>query len=175
MQNPLPPTSGSASASSSGNRLMTSGLEVSRAPLAAASVLLAPSAFLTFAAMFGPSYFLAKIFELAGRNTVKYQGQMNQYIKDDSQFAGGITGAVEFLAGIGAKEFKKGFSMLAELIPAEERPNNSEEIEELYKGILRYNEKGEMVPSGNVKPFEVTNVVANQAGTNLAQSTSLHF
>jgi hypothetical protein len=174
MQNPLPPTSGSASASSSGNRLMTSGLEVSRAPLAAASVLLAPSAFLTFAAMFGPSYFLAKIFELAGRNTVKYQGQMNQYIKDDSQFAGGITGAVEFLAGIGAIEFKKGFSMLAELIPAEERSNlTSEKIEELYKGILRYNERNEMVPSGAVKPFDVKHVVANQAESN--SSTSLHF
>jgi hypothetical protein len=74
------------------------------------------------------------------------------------------------------KEFKKGFSMLAELIPAGERPNlNSEEIEELYKGILRYNEKGEMVPSGKVRPFGVTHVAANQAGTNSAQSTSLRF
>ena len=127
MQSPPPPTSGSASAGSSGHRVIANSFEASRAPLAAASVLLAPSAFLTFAAMLGPSYFLAKIFELAGRNTVKYQGQMNQYIKDESQFAGGITGMVEFLAGMGVKEFKKGFSMLAELIPAEERPNLTSE------------------------------------------------
>lgn len=177
MQSPLPPTSGSASAGSSGHRVIANSFEASRAPLAAASVLLAPSAFLTFVAMLGPSYFLAKIFELAGRNTVKYQGQMNQYIKDESQFAGGITGMVEFLAGMGVKEFKKGFSMLAELIPAEERPNlTSEEIEELYKGILRYNEKGEMVPSGKVQPFEVNNVVAKaQAESSQSQSTFLHI
>jgi hypothetical protein len=122
-----------------------------------------------------PSYSVAKIFELAARNTVKYPGQLNSYVKDQSQFAGGITGIVEFFAGMGAKEFKKGFSLLAELIPAEERSNlKSEEIEELYKGILRYNERNEMVPSGNVKPFEVTNVVAKDQD-NSNQSTYLHF
>ena len=156
-----------------GTRNALSAIESSKPLLATASVLLAPSAFLTFAAMLGPSYFLAKIFELAGRNTVKYQGQMNQYVKDESQFAGAITGLVEFLAGMGANEFKKGFSLLAELIPAEERPNlTSEEIEELYKGILRYNDRDEMVPAGVVRPFAVTNVGANSEQNH---STSLHF
>jgi hypothetical protein len=65
MQNPLPPTSGSASASSSGHRVIAKSFEASKPALATASVLLAPSAFLTFAAMFGPSYLLVKIFELA--------------------------------------------------------------------------------------------------------------
>ncbi len=171
-----PPSSKSivlSNTSGKGIRNASSAYESAKPLIASASILLAPSAFLTFAAMLGPSYFLAKIFELAGRNTVKYQGQMNQYVKDESQFAGAITGMVEFLAGMGANEFKKGFSLLAQLIPAEERPNlTSEEIEELYKGILCYNEKGEMVPAGVVRPFEVTNVGAN---SEQKHSTSLHF
>jgi len=177
MQNPLPPTSGSASAGSSGHRVIANSFEASRAPLAAASVLLAPSAFLTFAAMLGPSYFLAKIFELAGRNTVKYPGQLNSYVKDQSQFAGSITGIVEYFAGMGVNKFKDFVGMVAECIPAEDRSVLApEKIEELYKGILRYNESGKMVLSGKVKPFEVTNVVAKaQAESHPSQSTSLHF
>ena len=157
-----PPSSESIALSNTpgkGIRNASSAYESAKPLIASASILLAPSAFLTFAAMLGPSYFLAKIFELAGRNTVKYQGQMNQYVKDESQFAGAITGMVEFLAGMGAKKFKNGISMLAELVPAEERPNlTSEEIEELYKGILCYNEKGEMVPSTSVRKLDCTNV-----------------
>ena len=35
---------------------------------------------------------------------------------------------------------------------------NLEEIEELYKGILCYNDKGEMVPSTSVRKLDCTNV-----------------
>ncbi len=156
--------------SGKGIRNASSAIEASKPIVNSASILLAPSAFLTFIAMVGPSYFLAKIFELGGRNTVKYQGQMNQYVKDESQFAGAITGMVEFFGGMGVEKFKDFVGMVAEFIPAGERPEiKLDEVEKLYNGILRYNDKGEMVPAPNVRPLDVKNISAQN------QATQLHF
>ena len=148
-------------------------IDQSRPLLTASAVALSPAFFLFFVAMAFPSYSIAKVFELAARNTVKYPGQLNSYVKDQSQFAGGVTGIVEFLAGMGVKKFKDFVGMVAEFIPAEERPEiNPDEVEKLYKGMLRYNDGGEMVPAGNVKPFSATNV--SSQGQAEYQSTSLH-
>lgn len=171
----IPPSVSSLNQSEKKISDILGSIDKSRPLLTASSAAFAPAIFLFFAAMAFPSYSVAKIFELAARNTVKYPGQLNSYVKDDSQFAGGITGIVEFFAGMGVNKFKDFVGMVAEFIPAEDRSVLApEKIEELYKGILRYNESGKMVPSGNVKPFEFTNVVAN-AQDNSNQSTSLHF
>lgn len=171
-----PPESGSIALSNQagkGTRNALSSIEASKPIVASASILLAPAAFLTFIAMVGPSYFIAKIFELEGRQTVKYPGQINSYVKDQSQFAGGVTGIVEFLAGMGVEKFKDFVGMVAEFIPAEERPNlDPKEVEKLYNGMLRYNDAGEMVPAPSVEPSFANMLAPNQ---NQNQSTQLHF
>ena len=151
-----------------GTRNALSTIEASKPIVDSFSILLAPSAFLTFIAMVGPSYFIAKIFELEGRQTVKYPGQLNSYVKDQSQFAGGVTGIVEYLAGIGVNKFKNGISMVAEFIPTEERPEiKPDDVEKLYTGILCYDDNGNMVPAGDVRPLRVENLLA-EAQTNVA-------
>ncbi len=157
-----------------GTRDALSTIEASKPIVASASILLSPSAFLTFIAMVGPSYFIAKIFELEGRQTVKYPGQLNSYVKDQSQFAGGVTGIVEYFAGIGVDRFKDVVNMVAEFIPTGERPEiKPDDVEKLYNGILCYNNKGEMEPAPNVRPLDVENILAKSQNQN--QSTQLHF
>ena len=147
--------------SGKGTRNALSVTETSKPLVASASIILAPSALLSFIAMVGPSYFIAKIFELEGRQTVKYPGQLNSYVKDQSQFAGGVTGIVEYLAGIGVNKFKNGISMVAEFIPTGERPEiKPDDVEKLYNGILRYNDIGNMVPAGDVRPLRVEKLLA---------------
>lgn len=146
----------------------------SRSLLTASSVAFSPAIFLFFAAMAFPSYSIAKVFELSARNTVKYPGQLNSYVKDQSQFAGGVTGIVEFFAGMGVKKFKDFVGMVAEFIPAEERSEiKLDDVKKLYKGMLRYNDGGEMEPAGEVRPFSATNVLAQAQPE--GQSTPLHF
>lgn len=141
--------------------------------LTASAVALSPAFFLFFVAMAFPSYSIAKVFELAARDTVKYPGQLNSYVKDQSQFAGGVTGIVEYFAGMGVKKFKDFVGMIAEFIPAEERPEiNPDEVEKLYKGMLCYDARDQMVPAGKVKPFSATNVSAQSQAED--QLTSLH-
>ena len=153
-----------------GTRNALSTIEASKPIVASASILLAPSAFLTFIAMVGPSYFLAKIFELGGRQTVKYPGQPNSYVKDQSELGGAITGFVEYFAGIGFDRFKDVVNMVAEFVPSGERPNlGPDDVRKLYNGILCYNDKGEMVPAPNVRPLDVKNISAQN------QATQLHF
>jgi hypothetical protein len=148
-------------------------IDKSRPLLTASAVALSPAFFLFFVAMAFPSYSIAKVFELAARDTVKYPGQLNSYVKDQSQFAGGITGIVEFFAGMGVKKFKDFVGMIAEFIPAEERPEiNPDEVEKLYKGMLCYDARDQMVPAGKVKPFSATNVSAQSQAED--QLTSLH-
>lgn len=148
-------------------------IDKSRPLLTASAVALSPAFFLFFVAMAFPSYSIAKVFELAARNTVKYPGQLNSYVKDQSQFAGGVTGIVEYFAGMGVKKFKDFVGMIAEFIPAEERPEiNPDEVEKLYKGMLCYDARDQMVPAGKVKPFSATNVSAQSQAED--QLTSLH-
>jgi len=157
-----------------GTRNALSTIEAFKPIVASASILLAPSAFLTFIAMFGPSYFLAKIFELGGRQTVKYPGQPNSYVKDQSELGGAITGFVEYFAGIGFDRFKDVVNMVAEFVPSGERPNlEPDDVKKLYNGILCYNDKGEMVPAPNVAPFNFENLSAQSQNQN--QPTKLHF
>ena len=150
------------------------GIDKSRPLLTASAVAFSPAIFLFFVAMAFPSYSIAKVFELAARDTVKYPGQLNSYVKDQSQFAGGITGIVEFFGGMGVKKFKDFAGMVAEFIPAEERPEiKLDEVEKLYNGILRYDAQNQMVPAGEVKPFSVQNVSAQAKNSDL--STRLHI
>lgn len=151
-----------------GARDALSTIDKSKPIVASASILLAPSAFLTFIAMVGPSYFIAKIFELGGRQTVKYPGQLNSYVKDQSQFAGGITGIVEYLTGMGVEKFKDFVGTVAEFIPTGERPEiKPDDVEKLYNGILRYNDEGKMVPAGDVRPLSLENLLAEAQRANV--------
>lgn len=149
-------------------------IDKSRPLLTASAVAFSPAIFLFFVAMAFPSYSIAKVFELAARDTVKYPGQLNSYVKDQSQFAGGITGIVEFFAGMGVKKFKNFVGMVAEFIPAEERPEiKLDEVEKLYNGILCYDAQNQMVPAGEVRPFSAENVSAQAKDSDL--STRLHI
>jgi hypothetical protein len=149
-----------------------SNIEKSKPLLTASSVALAPSIFLFFVAMSFPIYSIAKVLELADRSTVKYPGQLNSYVKNQSQFAGGITGVVEYFAGMGVDKFKDLAGVVAEFIPAGDRSYmEPEKIEELYNGILRF-ERNKMVPAQEVKPFSVTKAMASPQGIQTA--TPLH-
>jgi len=157
--------------SGKGTRNPLSVIETSKPLVASASIILAPSALLSFIAMVGPSYFLAKIFELAGRDSVKYPGQLNSYVKDQSQFAGAVTGIVEYFAKKGVDQFKNFVSVINECIPAGERFEiTPEEVEKLHKGVLCYNDKGEMEPAPTVASFNFENLLAqNQNNTQITQ------
>jgi len=175
-----PPLSSSLNQSEKKFSDFLSKIEKSKPLLTASSAAFAPTIFLFFLAMAFPTYSIAKVLELGARNTVKYPGQLNSYVKDQSQFAGSITGIVEYFAGMGVNKFKDFAGMVAEFIPAEDRSVLApEKIEELYKGILRYNESGEMVevPAGQeVRPFGATNVFAKaNAESHPNQTTPLNI